>query len=120
VQELLRQRRAIPRRILDAVTAVADAWRAKDSEDWRPCWLAGRILCRAGERDLAWGHLTSPASLQYGDAEAWIELARQMHWEDEYVFAERAFAVADSLKPKDAQIARERKLNHRTAGRNAP
>ena len=97
--------------------AVADEWRAVDVEDWRPCWLAGRVLSLAGERELAWSYLTSPAFLRYGDARIWIELARQQHWQDEYDLADRAFVVAASLEPGNAEIVWERILNHRAAGR---
>ncbi len=112
--------RAVPRRDLDAIVAVADAWREVDPEDWRPCWLAARLLSLAGERALSWGYATSPSILQHGDARAWLELARQLHGWDDYECADRAFAVAESLMPNNAEIVRERRLNRRAARRIAP
>ena len=112
--------RAVPRRYLDAIVAVADAWREVDPEDWRPCWLASRLLSLVGERSLAWSYATSPAILQLGSAPAWLELARQQHGWDDYDCADRAYAVAESLAPNHAEIAGERKLNRRAVGRIAP
>ncbi|MGH7221974.1 MAG: hypothetical protein ACRELF_01970, partial [Gemmataceae bacterium] len=116
-QKLAARHRSVPRELLDRVMAVADEWRAVDVEDWRPCWLAGRVLSLAGERELAWSYLTSPSILRQGDARVWIELARQQHGQDEYDLADRAFVVAASLEPTNAEIVWERILNHRAAGR---
>jgi hypothetical protein len=113
LQELVEQHRSVPHEWIDALMAVADAWRAVDAADWRPCWLAGRILNLAGERELAWSYVTSPSLLQNGDVRLWLELARQQHWQGEFDFAERAFAVAASLQPNNAEISRQRTANRR-------
>ncbi len=91
--------------------AVADRWRAVDPVEWIPCDWAARILRLAGQRELAWGYLTSPSSLRDAGAAEWIELARQQHWQRDYDLAERAFAVALSWEPANAAIVRERALN---------
>jgi hypothetical protein len=117
VKELIVLRQAVPHDLLDRVMGIADRWRAVDPADWIPCDLAGRILRLAGERELAWGYLTTPAALSGGAATGWLELARQQHWERDYDLAERAFAVASSLDPSNTEIISERALNHRAAGR---
>jgi ferric-dicitrate binding protein FerR (iron transport regulator)/tetratricopeptide (TPR) repeat protein len=117
VKELISLHRSMPRDLLDRVVGIADRWRAVDPEDWAPCWLAGRILWLAGERELAWSYLTTPRYVKDGKAAGWLELARQQYWQGAYDLAERAFTVASSLDPNDAAIARERAHNHRAAGR---
>jgi ferric-dicitrate binding protein FerR (iron transport regulator) len=117
VLELTAQRQAIPRNLLDRVMAVADRWRDVDPAEWIPCSLAARILALAGERELAWSYLTTPAALHGATAADWLDVARQQHSQDDYDLAERAFAVASGLEPANAAIAWERALNHRRAGR---
>ncbi len=117
VQELTAQHRPVPRDLIAWVMAVADQWRAVDVEDWQPCWLAGRLLRLTGEREQAWGYLTSPSLLQHGERRPWLALARQQCVQKEHDFAERAFAVAASLEPSNAEIVWERALNLRAAGR---
>jgi tetratricopeptide (TPR) repeat protein len=115
VGELSAQQRSVPHELLDEVMGIADQWRAVDPMDVEPCELAGRLFRRAGERELAWSYVTSPADLQRGSAADWLELALRQHGQKEYAFAERAFAVAASLDPGNAEIVRERALNHRAA-----
>jgi Tfp pilus assembly protein PilF len=119
VNEQVNQHRSVPRTLLDGVMAIADQWRAVDLMDGEPCERAGRILRRAGERELAWSYVTSPADLQHGGAAAWLDLALRQHEQEDYDLAERAFAVAAALEPSNAEIVWERAVNHRAAGRRA-
>jgi hypothetical protein len=116
VKQLTSRRQGVRRELLDRVMAVADRWRAVDPMDWIPCSLAARILSLAGERELAWGYLTTPAALHGVTADGWLETARQQHSQDDYDLAERAFAQASVLEPDNAAIVWERALNHRQAG----
>ncbi|HTU21642.1 MAG TPA: hypothetical protein VMG10_26635, partial [Gemmataceae bacterium] len=116
VCELIAQNRSVPRELLDWVMAIADQWRAVDGMDVEPCDRAGNILRLAGERELAWSYVTSPAALQRGTAADWLALALRQHARNDYELAERAFAVAASLEPGNAEIVWERALNHRAAG----
>jgi tetratricopeptide (TPR) repeat protein len=118
VKELTSQHRATSSDLLDRVMAVADHWRTVDPVDWIPCHLAARILGLAGERELAWSYLTTPAALHGATAASWLEVARQQHGQHDYDLAERAFAAASSLNPDDPSIVRERAGNLRAAGRN--
>jgi hypothetical protein len=117
VLESTSQRQAVPRHVLDRVMAVADRWRAVEPAEWIPCSLAARILALAGERELAWGYLTTPAALHGTTAADWLDVARQQHLQEDYDLAERAFALASGLEPANAAIVWERALNHRQAGR---
>jgi hypothetical protein len=117
VRELIAQHRSVPRELLDGVMAIADQWRAVDGMDVEPCDRAGSILRLAGARDLAWSYVTSPAVLQRGSAADWLELALRQHGQEDYDLAERAFVVAASLEPSNAEIIWERALNHRAVGR---
>lgn len=117
VQELIRQHRSVPRELREGVMAIADQWRAVDPVDWLPCDLTARILSRAGDRELAWSYLTSPTRLQRGTASDWLELALRLDGRSEHDLAERAYAVAASLEPNNAEIIWERALNHLAAGR---
>jgi hypothetical protein len=116
VLELTSRRQSVPRDLLDRVMAVADRWHAVDPVDWIPCSLAARILSLAGERESAWGYVTTPAALHGATAEGWLETARQQHCQNDYDLAERAFALASALEPANAAIIWERALNHREAG----
>ena len=92
--------------------SVADHWRAVDPVDWIPVLSGREVLRLADERELAWAYITTtPLALHGGTAANWLEVARQQHWQNDFDFAERAFAVAASLEPANAEIARERTLN---------
>jgi hypothetical protein len=117
VMELTSRRQAVPRIVLDRVMAVADHWRAVDPAEWIPCSLAARIPDLAGERELAWSYLTTPAALHGATAADWLDVARQQHLQDDYDLAERAFALASRREPANAAIVWGRSLNHRQAGR---
>ena len=117
VQELIARHQAVPRHVLDRVMAVADRWRAVDPAEWLPCSLAACILELAGERELAWGYLTTPAAWHGATAADWLDVARQQYLQEDYDLAERAFALASALEPANAAIVWERALNHRQAGR---
>jgi hypothetical protein len=116
VRELNAQQRSVPSELLDWVMEIADQWRAVDGMDVDPCDRAGNILCLAGERELGWSYVTSPAELQRGSGTNWLQLALRQHALKDYDLAERAFVVAASLDPSNAEIIWERFLNHLAAG----
>jgi tetratricopeptide (TPR) repeat protein len=99
------------------VLRAADRWRALTLDSGSPCEMAGRILQRLGEGDLAWDYLTTPIALRPNEAEPWRKLGQTLAVQGRLDLADRAYAAAFETEPTDAQLLWERAENLRRAGR---
>ncbi len=97
---------------------AADRWRAHDPEEGRiACELAGQILKRLGQEELAWEYLTAPLALQPEQATSPDNLARELNRTGDYTLAERAYAAAFRQQPGRGQLLWDRAMNLLQAGK---
>jgi hypothetical protein len=106
-----------PRDFLVRVVSAADRWRALDVDGTAACQSAARIFKALGQDDLAWNYLTTPLAGRPGDPQAALQLARELAGEGRRELAERAYRVAGSADPSNAQLVWERAQNLQEAGR---
>jgi len=97
---------------------AADRWRAHDPEEGRvACDLAGQILKRLGQEELAWEYLTAPLALRPEQATSPADLAAQLNRTGDYTLADRAYATAFRQQPNKGQLLWDRAMNLIQAGK---
>lgn len=96
---------------------TADRWRAHDPEEGKvACELAGQVLKRLGQEELAWEYLTSPIALHPENATRPADLAVQLNRTGDYALADRAYTTAFLQRPHDGQLLWDRSRNLIQAG----
>jgi tetratricopeptide (TPR) repeat protein len=90
-----------PKDFLPKVIRATDRWRSLDTDGTAACLSAARILKAVGAHDLAWDYLTTPVPVN-AEATHWPNLAQTLAGQGDWELADRAYAVAFTSDPANA------------------
>src|SRR5262249_46448947 len=97
--------------LLAKVVRAADRWRSLDPDNAEVCQLTGRILQVLSAKELAWDYVTTPIGMKPNEAAPWLGLATTLQQHGDFELADRAFAMAFTTEPTNADILWQRAQN---------
>lgn len=106
-----------PADFIGRVIRAVDRWRALETDSTQPCQMASVILRQAGEHELAWDYLTTPAAFRPNEASPYLGIAQTLRYQNEPELTDKAYALASAAEPTNAQIIWDRAQALHNAGK---